>query len=785
MDIEHLVSRENADFDFSKITISRAKPDELKAISSRLGLGLSLEEMGMVCDYFNRLGREPTDLEMQAIGQAWSEHACYKTSIKYLKKYLVSIDNDDVVARGDAGVMRFQGERVYTLRIESHNHPSAIGPYGGAATGIGGIVRDVLAMGSQPIALVDPLFFGDLDIEPKDVPVGIKHPRYLFGRVVDGIRDYGNRLGIPTVTGAVYFDNDYTGNCLVNVGCVGAAREDHIMENRVKEVGDLYLLIGGKTGRDGIHGVTFASAELTEKSGDEDVGAVQLGDPITEEPVIHATLDAIDRGLVQGLKDLGGGGLSCVIGELALAAGFGAEVDLDKVPLKEENMAAWEIWISESQERMMLVVRPENLQAVMDIMDLYDVEANVVAKVIPEKQLRVTYKGKKVADVSLDFIYDAPVYDRPYILPDPKKRAKLILPKKDINITELMTILPKLLSDLNISSRDWVIRQYDHEVRAGTAIKPLQGLVSHPTHGDASVMKPFEDTKAGLALAVGTAPFVAKIDPYKAAKIAVDEMVRNLVAVGARPHSFTNCLNLGNPEKKDRMGEFVETVRGIGEVAKEFNIPTPSGNVSFYNEAIGYKVPPTAVLLGAGRMDDLANAVTSDLKVIGSHIFLVGKTTGEMGGSAYFRLMGYSSPDVPDVDAELLHRCSDAMLEANENGLLNATHDISDGGLAVAVSEMVFGSDLGVIIDLEHVYDGTLKNIVSCFSESPTRWLVEVDRENVEKFKAIMERHNVPYVDIGETVEDRIIEFRSGEKTCVLDAQNLYNAWESPLWDRM
>ncbi|HLF05624.1 MAG TPA: AIR synthase-related protein, partial [Thermoplasmata archaeon] len=329
-------------------------------------LNLSADELQNIQDYFLREGREPTDIELQAVAQAWSEHCCYKSSKVWLKEYLFGLTSPDLVAKGDAGVMKFDDEYCYALRIESHNHPSALEPYGGAATGIGGILRDVLAMGAQPIALADPLFFGPLDLPRDQVPKGTLHPRFLFSGVVCGIRDYGNRVGIPTVAGSVVFDPRYTGNCLVNVACVGLVKRSEVQKNAAGGAGHLFLLCGGKTGRDGIHGVTFASAVLHESS-QEERGAVQLGDAITKEPLIHAVREAVERKLISGMKDLGGGGLSCVVGEMALAAGLGAEVDLERVPLKEEGMEPWEIWVSESQERMMLSVPPENLAAVREI----------------------------------------------------------------------------------------------------------------------------------------------------------------------------------------------------------------------------------------------------------------------------------------------------------------------------------------------------------------------------------------------------------------------------------
>ncbi|HVG36181.1 MAG TPA: AIR synthase-related protein, partial [Thermoplasmata archaeon] len=374
------------------VALRDASINELAEMSERMGLALSDDEMGRIQEYFRNVGREPTEVELQSLGQAWSEHCCYKSSKVFLKEFIFPVQAPYVIDRGDAGVVEFDEDHAYALRIESHNHPSAIEPYGGANTGIGGILRDVLAMGAQPIALADPLHFGPLDYPMDKLPRGAKHPKYLFGGVVAGIRDYGNRVGVPTVAGCIVFDEGYLGNIVVNVACVGFGKKSQIVRNRVASEKDVFILAGGRTGRDGIHGVTYASVDLTDKAVQGwESGAVQLGDPILKEPLIHACVESAQAGLLDGLKDLGGGGLSCVIGEMALGGGFGSEVDLEKVPLKEEGLAPWEIWVSESQERMMLAVRPENVDGVFRIFNLYDVPATVIGRVIPEKVCRVRY----------------------------------------------------------------------------------------------------------------------------------------------------------------------------------------------------------------------------------------------------------------------------------------------------------------------------------------------------------------------------------------------------------
>ncbi|MFW6122460.1 MAG: AIR synthase-related protein, partial [Petrotogales bacterium] len=411
MELDRLFEKKDVSFDCNEIDLLSATDKELQGISNMMGLALNKTEMKRIKEYFQSRCRNPTDIELQALGQAWSEHCCYKSSKVPLKKYIYGIEEDKIVTREDAGVIEFDNDHYYCAALESHNHPSAIEPYGGAATGIGGIVRDVVCMGGQPIAFINPLFFGPLNLSFKKLSIGVKHPRYLFRGVVDGIRDYGNRIGIPTLCGQVYFHEGYTSNCLVNVGCVGVMEKNELIHSKAKSPGNVYVYIGGKTGRDGIHGVTFASTELTDESEESSRSAVQVGDPITKEPIIHATLECNKKKLLEGLKDFGGGGLSCVCGELAYSAGYGAEIHLDNIPLKEEGLHPWEIWISESQERMMFLVKPENVEKVLHVCRQWDVTAIPIGEVIKEQVIRVYYKGVKILEMDLKFLTGGPMYD--------------------------------------------------------------------------------------------------------------------------------------------------------------------------------------------------------------------------------------------------------------------------------------------------------------------------------------------------------------------------------------
>ncbi|HYM40497.1 MAG TPA: phosphoribosylformylglycinamidine synthase subunit PurL [Thermoplasmata archaeon] len=761
-------------FPLHDVLLRDASGGELARISDSLGLALSVSEMRMVQEYFRKEGREPTDVELQALGQAWSEHCCYKSSKVFLREFIFPVQAPYVLDRGDAGVVEFDADHAYALRIESHNHPSAIEPYGGANTGIGGILRDVLAMGAQPIALADPLHFGPLDYPMDKLPPGIKHPKYLFGGVVAGIRDYGNRVGIPTVAGCIAFDEGYVGNIVVNVACVGFGKKSQIVKNRVKALEDVFVLCGGKTGRDGIHGVTFASIDLTEKAVHEwEGGAVQLGDPILKEPLIHACVEAAQRGLLDGLKDLGGGGLSCVVGELALAGGFGAEVDLEKVPLKEEALAPWEIWVSESQERMMLAVAPRNVDAVLQIFDLYDVPATVIGHVISQKHTIVRYRGQVVLDLDIEFYTGGPEYRRPFAPPRDLPRQNGSLPPEP---RDYRAMILRLLADPNVASKEYVIRQYDHEVRASTVLKPMQGVIGRASHGDAAVIRPLPDSWRALAIAVSSTPNYTIIDPYRGGATAVDEVCRNLVAVGARPHSFTNCLNFGNPEKPDRLWFFREAVRGLGETAKALGVPIPSGNVSLYNESALGPSPPTPVILGVGMIPDLRKCVTSDLKRSGDALFLVGRTENEFGGSEYFRLRRRAGGIVPATDPLGLKASIDHLLEAIDARTVAACHDLTHGGLAVAAAEMCLGGDLGS--DLDTAAMGPARWDVQLFSESNGRWLVEVARRQEEQFEHLLE--GIPLTYVGRT-GGASLRARNATRRVSLPVTTMREAWSEAI----
>ena len=745
--------------------------EDLAEVASNLGLGLLPDEMEKVKEYFEEENRKATDVELQAIDQAWSEHCCYKSSKPVLEETVFGLKSSKkVIAREDAGIMEFDDNHYYAVGLESHNHPSALDPYGGSATGIGGILRDVVCMGAQPIALIDPLFFGNLDTPRDTLAEGVKHPRYLMGGVVAGIRDYGNRVGIPTVAGQVAFHPKYTGNPLVNVGCVGIVEKKLMIHSKAGGVGDIYILAGGRTGRDGIHGVTFASRDL-DAGADEDIGAVQLGDPITKEPLMHLCLELNEMKLLTGMKDLGGGGLSCVVGELALDGGFGAMVDLEKVHLKVDNMPPWEIWVSESQERMMFTVTPENVDKVLARCEAWDVEAVTIGEVISEKRNIVNYKGIEILNLDLDFTTGGPVYKRPYNLPEYDIGKAVPLPEYPSDISKQII---DVISQPEVASKDWVIRQYDHEVRGKTVLKPIQGPIGKDVPGDSSVIKPVDDSWKGLALTSDVNPYLMEANPYHGTMSAVEEVCRNLASVGARIDSLADCLCFGNPRRPDIMGQFRASCEALRDAATAIDVPYVSGNVSLYNETQDGAIPPTPVLMGIGLVKDIRKCITSDMKNEGT-IWIVGKTKEEMGASLYYRTLGISCPSVPITDFETFMPRMEQLIQAIENGEVIACHDISTGGLALSIIEMCM-SGIGAKIELT----SDLRADIELFSETNGRWVVQVK----PGFEKDFERRFDFAVKIGD-VDDRMIFIKDGKEISNLNLEKLRNEWIRPIWDRL
>ncbi|PYB68116.1 phosphoribosylformylglycinamidine synthase subunit PurL [Thermoplasma sp. Kam2015] len=753
---------------FRTVKLRDANDSRLKAISKRLGLALSLDEMRSLKAYFEREGRDPIDAEIHAVAQSWSEHCSYKSSKYYLKKYLGSLKTDYTILamEDDAGVVDFDGENAYVLKMESHNHPSAVEPYGGAATGIGGIVRDVLCMGAQPVALVDSLFLGDVSSDRYE---GLLSPRYIFDGVVSGIRDYGNRIGIPNVAGSLYFDRLYNSNPLVNAGCIGIVRKDKIVRSKSYKAGDILVLMGGKTGRDGIHGVNFASTTLGKITKSSRL-AIQLGNPIVEHPMIKAVLEANDEGLIRAMKDLGGGGLSSAATEMVYAGGFGAEIVLDDIKLKESSMSGWEIWISESQERMLMECYPEDVEKIKRIAEKWNLDFSVIGKVTEDRRIRVYYRKRKIIDMDIKFLDDAPVYQRPYRLKESERY--IAIPEEP---EDLSSFVVQFISRLNLCARFKVVRQYDHTVRGSTIVTPFVGRPNRETHADATVIKPLEQSMRGLVITSGSRPNMVSVDPYSGTMWTLVEAYKNILSTGGVPHSVVDALNFGNPEREEIMGQFVESVRAIGDFCRKLGLPIVAGNVSFYNEYKKTDIMPTPTILMVGIIDDVRRSRTTYIKGPGNALYLIGSPCDNLTGSEYNRMRGYSEGYLPIPDLDELTAVRD-FINLKRDAILSS-HDVSSGGLFTALAEMSFGSGIGFHADISNV--SSARPTVKLFSECGNGIVVEVPRNMEEEF---MEGSgNVSVKRIGETGGDRIIIDEAGLNIINVPVEEIRDAWEHGL----
>lgn len=729
------------------IDLTGAQDSDLPEISASMALGLSSEEMSMLRNYFRELGRNPSDVELQAMAQAWSEHCCYKSSKFYLKKYFSGLEKGNALLamEDDAGVVSFDDDYAYVVKMESHNHPSALEPYGGAATGVGGILRDILCMGAQPVAVLDSIYFGNVATKKWDEKS--LHPRFILNNVVGGIRDYGNRVGIPNVAGSVDFDECFNHSPLVNAGCVGVVRKDKIVRSLISKIGDILLLVGGRTGRDGIHGVTFASAVLKEESS-ENRSVVQLGNPIIKEPLIHAVLEANDLNLIDGMKDLGGGGLSSSVGELCLAGGVSSVVQLEKVLLKEEKMKPWEIWISESQERMLLAVSPENVKKISDIFDSWNLEYSAIGEVVEGNNLILKYEDEEVLNLDLNFLTSGPVYCRSYEIPE-RKMLDYVIPPENF---ELKKFLKEFLADPSNCSRMNITRQYDHTVRGDTVIRPLTGEPNAETHSDASVIKPLEHSPKGLAITAGSRYDMVAVDPMAGTFGTMTEAYLNVLVTGAKPSSVVDCLNLGNPEEPKVMGQLIQIVKSMSEFCEKLKLPVVAGNVSLYNQYSGTNIKPVPNIMMVGAMDDVSKAVSADFKEPGNYVFVIGKESSNLGGSQFLKFRKIESHTAPWFDMDELSEITPRYIEAVKHGLVISGHDISSGGLIQTLLEMSFGFNVGFDADLSNLSDA--RTMEKIFAEGGERIVVEVPPEKKEEFLKNFE--GVAVTEIGKTVPDRV-----------------------------
>jgi len=803
-------------YDFKLVTVPIHELDDeaLEKLSLQGQLYLSLVEMKTIQEYFRSLGRDPTDVELETIAQTWSEHCSHKTlagRIQYRdpdgqrsfqnmlgetifdatmkirqeagpEDWCVSVFEDN------AGVVKFDDNFNVVFKVETHNHPSALEPYGGANTGIGGVIRDPMGtgMGAKPICNTDVFCFAPPDTPVEDLPPGVLHPRRVMKGVVAGVRDYGNRMGIPTINGALYFDPRYLGNPLVYCGNVGLIPHDK--SHKEPKPGDLVVGVGGRTGRDGIHGATFGSAELTSESETVSGGAVQIGNAITEKMLLDVLLVARDRGLYNAVTDCGAGGFSSAVGEMG--EHIGAEVWLERITLKYEGLSYTEMWISEAQERMTLAVPPEHWDELHALCTSEGVEATVIGKFVPTGRLQLKYDGHQVADLAMDFLHGGrppvvreAVYTPPPVEPQP-------LPEK--HSWDYTGELLRILGSLNVASKQWVIRQYDHEVQGGSTIKPLVGT-NNDGPGDAAVLRPVLDSRRGIVIACGMNPCYGDLDTYWMAASSIDEAVRNCVAVGADPSRIALLDNFcwGNTDRPETLGSLVRAALACHDVASVLGTPFISGKDSLNNEFRPkgadepISIPPSLLISAMGQVADVGRCVTMDLKESGNYLYQVGLTKREMGGSHFALVESLTGGQVPKVDAELARQTFAAVHRAIDAGFVRACHDMSEGGLAVAAAEMAFAGNRGCRLFLgqvpqeieideasaaevgrlaEKMPDEDIHPLAACpdaasvllFSESNTRFLCEVPPDKCEAFEKTLA--GVPQALVGEVTEGDKLE---------------------------
>ena len=714
-------------------------------------MGMTDEEYELAIE---KLGRMPNWTEIGLFSVMWSEHCSYKKSKPVLRKFPTK---GPQVLQGPgegAGIVDIGDEQAVVFKMESHNHPSAIEPYQGAATGVGGIIRDVFSMGARPIAMLNSLRFGELKSA---------RGKYLFEEVVAGIAGYGNCIGIPTVGGEIQFDPCYEGNPLVNAMCVGLIDHKDIQKGVAAGVGNTVMYVGAKTGRDGIHGATFSSEELSEEA-DEKRSAVQVGDPFMEKLLLEACLEVVKSDALVGIQDMGAAGLTSSSAEMASKAGTGVEMNLDLIPQRETNMTAYEMMLSESQERMLMVVKAGREDEIKAIFDKYDLDAVAVGRVTDDKMLRLIHKGEVVAEVLADALAeDAPVYSMPD--EEPAYFAQFqAMESVEPQVTDYKETLTALLKAPTIASKEWVYDQYDYQVRTNTVVAP---------GSDAAVLR-VRGTNKGLAMTTDCNSRYIYLDPTTGGKIAVAEAARNIVCSGGQPLAITDCLNFGNPEKPEIFWQIQKSADGISEACLALDAPVIGGNVSMYNERSGEAVYPTPTIGMVGLVTDLSHVTTQEVKQAGDVVYLVGETKTEFGGSELQKLIdGKISGKAPAIDLDVEAARQKAILEAIRAGLVQSAHDVSEGGVAVALAEKTFAANgLGVNVTL------TGSAVTALFAESQSRFVLTVKEENAAAFEQIVtdaQKIGVVTEDVkltihgdnGVLVEGTVEEFRSSWKGAI------------------
>jgi phosphoribosylformylglycinamidine synthase subunit PurSL len=816
------------EFQPASLPIRKLSDDELRALNKARTLSLTLVELKTIQQHYRDLARETTDIELETIAQTWSEHCSHKTltgrviytdehgtrnfgnllketifaATQQIRRNLGPDDWCVSVFRDNAGIVRFDDAHNVAFKVETHNRPSAIEPYGGANTGVGGVIRDTLGtgLGAKPVCNTDIFCFAPPDMPADEMPPGVLHPRRIMRGVVSGVRDYGNRMGIPTVNGAIYFDPRYIGNPLVFCGDVGLLPHDKSF--KAAQPGDLIVTIGGRTGRDGIHGATFSSVELTHESEKTSGGAVQIGNAITEKMVLDVLLKARDEGLYSAVTDCGAGGFSSAIGEMG--AEIGAEVWLEKAPLKYEGLSYTEIWISEAQERMVLAVPEKHWPRLEALCSSENVEATIIGRYVPTGKLELKYRDTLVGQLDMHFLHEG----RPKVERQATYRPRSSTPHSALRTphSDFNSVLLKLLASLNIASKEWVIRQYDHEVQGGSVIKPLVGAANDGP-SDAAVLRPVLSSRRGLVIACGMNPRYGDYDTYHMAACAIDEAVRNCVAVGADPRRIAILDNFcwGYTDRPETLGALVRAALACYDLAVAYGTPFISGKDSLNNE-FSYEsdaerrtiqIPHTLLISALAQVEDVSRCVTMDLKSPGDLLYQIGATKHELGGSHLSLVVGLEGGQVPRVDAQTAQRAFAAVHDAINSGLIRACHDLSEGGLAVALAEMAFAGGYGADVRLAQVPRDDSIDLRSddfaaalLFSESASRWVVEVAPAQQSTFADILQKANVPFAQIGDvTTNSRLriaAKSHSGSSSNTpwlidLPLAELKEAWQKPL----
>ncbi len=801
--IQHVVAREQMSFpENPKYHFKLEAVDILTADRTALQkqFGFTADEFQAILNYYHKQGRNPTDVEMETLAQTWSEHCVHKTFkgrftlgnkvVDNLLKSTVMKATRELdkpwclsVFVDNAGVIDFDGKWALCFKVETHNHPSAVEPYGGAATGIGGVIRDPLGtgLGAKPIANTDVFCFGPPDLPYDKLPQGVLHPRRVFKGVRAGVADYANRLGIPTLNGAILFDERYVANPLVYCGTLGLLPKEIARRGKQKP-GDKVVLVGGRTGRDGVHGVTFASEQLTEASTTTSSSSVQIGNPIVEKKMIDVLLQARDRGLYVRITDCGGGGLSSAVGEMAEETGV--RVDLDKVPLKYAGLSYAEIWISESQERMILAVPSEKSNELLELFGGEDVAATVIGEFTDDRRLRLFYEGTPVCDLEMEFLHGGiPQLRRDAVWEPPRHPEPDFAQPSDLNESLLA-----ILSSWDVCSKEWVIRQYDHEVQGGSVLKPLVGK-NNDGPGDAAIIQPILDSPKGAVIASGINPGYADIDPYWMAASVIDEALRQIIAVGGDLNRVALLDNFcwGSVSRPDMLGALIRAAQACYDMSTVYGTPFISGkdslNNEFESEGRTISIPHTLLISAIGVIDDVSRAVSMDLKQAGDFIYILGRTHCELGGSAYLKTRGFIGNSVPKVDPQRSKRSMDNLSTAMGKGLVRACHDCSEGGIGVAVAEMAFAGGLGASIDLKEAPLGEPidRDDFILFSESNSRFIVEVSPEKKDKFEKEMK--HTPFARLGQVISAPRLEVRGrkGDNIVSISIDELKEAWQKPL----